>query len=192
MAELTSPLDITTWFVGQLRANGLVAKAKGKMTLAQSLGTLGGLVAHEAEKLKWFKRQVQSRGPWDFKANYLKDARTAGVIFAGAQYRNDMPGNFHYGFVGAAAGFSETVLELGAGQAQLRSNTSKPEYWCTAFDDPEDNAYVKLGIALYNAKGVSVTVADVDAYLKKFKLTSCGKPGWMTQQVIEQLFPAGK
>ncbi len=192
MSDSTAPLDITTWFVGQLKTNGKTSKAKGTMTLGQKLGTLGGLVSHEMGKLMWFKRQVQARGPWDFKTNYLKNYRTAGVIVSGTHYRYDMPGNFHYGFVGAAAGLADTVLELGAGQAQVRSNTSKPEYWCTSFDDPEDNAYVKLGIALYKAKGLSVTAADVDKFLKKFKLTTCGKPNWLVKKAIEQMFPAGK
>ena len=192
MADPTQPLDITTWFVGQLKTNGAVAKSKGTMSFAEKLGTLGGLAAHEAAKLKWFKKQVQARGPWDFKTNYLKNYRTAGVTFSGTHYRYDMPGNFHYGFVGAAANIGDTVLELGAGQAQVRSNTSKPEYWCTSFDDPEDNAYVKLGIALDKSQGLAISAADVDAHLKKFKLTTCGEPGWMTKKIIEQLFPAGK
>lgn len=189
MSEPTQPLDITNWFVGQLKANGQTAKAKGTPSRWLLLGSLGGLVAHEVATLKWFKRMVQARGPWDFKTNYLKNYRNAGVTFAGTQYRYDMPGNFHYGFVGAAAGIGETTLELGAGQAQVRSGTSRPEYWCTSFDDPEDNAYLKLGIALYKAKGLAVAAADVDTYLKKFKLATCGKPGWMMRKVIGQMFP---
>lgn len=182
-----SPRDITSWFVGQLLANGKIANGK-RPGIGSALIGLGGILVDKGLTLRWFKNQVQNGGPWDFKNNALKGDKTAGILFAGTHYRYDMPGNFHYGYVGTMAGFSASTLESAAGYAQLKAGTSKPDYWCTSFDDPEDNAYVRLGIALADSKGLSITAADVDAVLKKFKHTTCGKPDRFMQVVIDQLF----
>jgi hypothetical protein len=179
--------DITAWFVGQLLANGKIADGKRPGIGMALLGPIPFAIDKGAT-LRWFKKQVQNAGPWDFKNNALKGDKTNGVLFSGTQYRYDMPGNFHYGYTGTMAGFSASTLEQAAGYAQLKAGTSKPDYWCTSFDDPEDNAYVRLGIALADSKGLSITAADVDAVLKKFKHVTCGKPGRMTQYVIDQLF----
>lgn len=183
----TAPRDITSWFVGQLIANGKIAFAKN----LGSIGTMGNPISGMLDKglkLRWFKKQVQNGGPWDFKNNALKADKAAGVLFAGTHYRYDMPGNFHYGFVGALAGFSATLLEAAAGKAQLDAGTSKPEFWCTSFDDPEDNAYVGLGIRLAKSKAFQVAASDVDAMLKKFVHVTCAPPGKYTQMIIDQVF----
>jgi hypothetical protein len=41
-------------------------------------------------------------------------------------------GNFHYGAVGKASSFSDYTLYTQAGQAQIRSGTSKREYFIYA------------------------------------------------------------
>jgi hypothetical protein len=173
----SDPLDITAWFVGQLLQNGRVAEKKGSVSLVDVL--VGGPLVSAVSLLTWFKRQVQSGGPWDFKSNFLKQYRNAGVVFNGKKYRYDMPGNFHYGFVGAAAGIRTWLLKYAAGQAQLKSGTSKKEFHCTDFDDPEDQAYIELGIQLYDNIGLKVTGADVANLLAKFKPKTCGTlTGW--------------
>lgn len=182
-----APRDITSWFVGQLISNGRVALGKRPGIGAALLG-LGGILIDKGVTLRWFKRQVQNGGPWDFKNNALKADRTAGVLFAGTHYRSDMPGNFHYGYVGTMAGFGSDLLEGAAGKAQLSAGTSKPEFWCTSFDDPEDNAYVRLGIALAHKKGPNLTAADVDAMLKKFVQVTCAPPPRFVKVLIDQLF----
>lgn len=183
----TAPRDITSWFVGQLIANGRVSAGK-RVGIGAVLIGLGGILIDKGVTLRWFKRQVQNGGPWDFKNNALKGDKTAGVIFAGTHYRYDMPGNFHYGYVGAMAGLGSDTLLSAAGAAQVSAGTSKPEFWCTRFDDPEDHVYVRLGIALAQKSGLNLTAANVDAILKKFVHVTCGKPGRMAQFAIDRIF----
>ncbi|WP_447858643.1 polymorphic toxin type 44 domain-containing protein [Enterobacter ludwigii] len=74
----------------------------------------------------WFYQQVKNHGPWDYK-----------------QQRRDLAnfGNFNYGATGFAAGIPEATLYMGAGFAQSRAGTSKPQ-WGTWYgelpygDDP--------------------------------------------------------
>lgn len=91
----------------------------------------------------WFYSQVKNRGPWDFKQR-------------GAQYESF--GNFHYGAVGTAAGFSKETLLRAAGIAQSRSDTSNStfgKWWSTApyGDDPRDQYWINEGIDYAKSKG---------------------------------------
>jgi hypothetical protein len=85
----------------------------------------------------WFYQLVRLHGPWDYKNQIDK------------QYANF--GNFHYGAVGTAAGIPEEVLLRAAGWAQIQAGTSLPRYgnWyhSTPYgDDPEDQAWIRMGI----------------------------------------------
>lgn len=91
----------------------------------------------------WFYSQVKNRGPWDFKQR-------------GAQYESF--GNFHYGAVGTAAGFSKETLLRAAGVAQSRAGTSNRlfgSWWSGApyGDDPRDQYWITEGIDYAKAKG---------------------------------------
>ena len=77
------------------------------------------------------------------------------------------------GFVGAAAGFSSLILHKGAGIAQERAGTSKPEYHCTYGDDPTDFEFIRLGINLYDQVGLSVTEAALKSSLGQFQTIVC-------------------
>ncbi|MDX6020933.1 polymorphic toxin type 44 domain-containing protein [Scandinavium sp. V105_16] len=84
----------------------------------------------------WFYKQVRGHGPWDYKQR-------------GRQFENF--GNFHYGAVGHAAGIPDAVLLRGAGWAQNRAGTSNAEFgdWYGSSpygDDPDDQAWIKMGI----------------------------------------------
>ncbi|NWF08161.1 bacteriocin [Pseudomonas salomonii] len=102
------------------------------------------IAAHKKDVLKagsafmysWFYTQVRNRGPWDYKQ-------------ISKEY--EAFGNFHYGAVGIAAGFSEEVLLRAAGLAQTRAGTDRPEFgrwWGDApfGDDPVDQHWIKEGI----------------------------------------------
>lgn len=60
----------------------------------------------------WFYEQVRNGGPWDYKKG-------------GSEFEDF--GNFHYGAVGTAAGFSSAILLRAAGAAQFRAGTIKKE-----------------------------------------------------------------
>jgi hypothetical protein len=96
----------------------------------------------DAFLFSWFYKQVKNRGPWDFKQK-------------GAQYESF--GNFHYGAVGTAAGFSKETLLRAAGAAQSLAGTSNDSFgkwWSTApfGDDPRDQYWIEQGIDYAKAK----------------------------------------
>ncbi len=64
------------------------------------------LKAGSAFMYSWFYTQVRNRGPWDY-TQISKEYEAFG--------------NFHYGAVGVAVGFSEEVLLRAAGLAQTRA-----------------------------------------------------------------------
>ncbi len=165
--------DVTADFIRKLINNSLEAE---RVALAERIGGFvspgGGAVATGARWL-WFYQRVRGGGPWDFKNNDYAPYRSTGLVICGRQYRFDMPGNFHYGFVGAAAGFTSAVLFRMAGEAQQRAGTSRPEYHCTYGDDPEDQEFIRLGILLYNTVDRDVTVGNLGQNLLRFSPTVC-------------------
>ncbi len=84
----------------------------------------------------WFYQKVRNRGLWDYKQ---KDRNLANF------------GNFNYGATGTAAGIPINILLMGAGFAQSRAGTSRPEWgaWHQRppyGDDPRDQYWIQQGI----------------------------------------------
>jgi len=86
---------------------------------------------------------VRNRGRWDYKQfdPYFSNF-----------------GNFTFGAAGTAAGIPENILLRGAGWAQSRAGTSKPEWgkWyqnSPYSDDLNDQYYIKEGIAYARQNG---------------------------------------
>lgn len=114
---------------------------------------------NEAEKMGplEFKRAVQNRGKWDYKQRTKHLGKTDP-----AHRHMQRFGNWHYGFVGTAAGFSRDALHRQAGRAQIRAGTSEwktnPSWGRPAAlggliggvypfgDDPQDAHDIALGI----------------------------------------------
>ncbi|MBX3691870.1 polymorphic toxin type 44 domain-containing protein [Dokdonella sp.] len=92
--------------------------------------------------LPWFKDQVDSHAPWDYKQQ-------------GAQYENF--GNFNYGMTAAAAGIPEDVALRAAGWKQQQSGTSRPEwggpldFGGSYGDDPRDQQQIRDGYAYHRS-----------------------------------------
>lgn len=85
------------------------------------------------------------------------------------KYRYDVWSNVHYGYVGAAAGFSEAELIDGAGIEQAGTNLAshtKPTSsrgapsFLSSWDEPSDTASIQLGVTLWQQYGLNVTPAD--------------------------------
>jgi hypothetical protein len=165
--------DVTNDFVDLLRTNGRVARAMGVSASLTSVGGLGGVIAGGVALHTWFYYKVRNHGDWDLKNNVFKAYKKTGLDIAGKHYDNDMPGNFHFGFVGRAAGFPAVELFWGAGEAQKRAGTSRPEYYCTYGDDPEDNEFIRLGVKLYEDYGLSFAVNDLKTVLAGFQSQVC-------------------
>jgi hypothetical protein len=127
-----------------------------------------------AQMLTRFRNKVRAGGDWDFKDNWLKNCKDSGVEVAGKHYRFDMPGNFHYGYVGCATEIPDSILFSEAGRAQRSAGTSRPEYHCTNGDDPEDHEFIRLGIKLYDDVGLDVTESNLAMILSGFKTIQCG------------------
>lgn len=99
----------------------------------------------------WFRTQVQSRGPWDFKHEF------------GARYEDF--GNFHYGATGRAFGFSERRLLREAGRAQQDAGTSRTQWGSPGWllnpwggespygDDPYDQTLISRGTGYCECMG---------------------------------------
>lgn len=163
--------DITKDFIRRLQKNGAVAE--GKSTSAGWVLVPGVWAIDSAARWVWFYNQVRNGGPWDLKNSAYKPYAASGVTICSQTYRVDMTGNFHYGFVGAAAGFLDWTLYKGAGEAQKRAGTSRAEFHCTYGDDPEDHEFIRLGILLYDTQGLKVDDVTLGDVLSKFKTIVC-------------------
>jgi hypothetical protein len=97
----------------------------------------------------WFHSSVRAGGPWDYKRSTSKPR--GGPMF------EDF-GNYHYGYVGTAMGFSVTMLLREAGRAQIGDGTSRPGWGTPGHpiwgggkppygDDPVDQGHIRNGIS---------------------------------------------
>lgn len=113
--------------------------------------------------LMWADNVMQD-GPWDHKPTIRRRFNPAAI--GGEQvwhrygdwlYFYDIWSNIHYGFVGAACGFTESELLDGAGWEQIGSDLAR---WSMPngtpgvegmrrFDDPSDRASIAIGMRLY-------------------------------------------
>lgn len=84
-------------------------------------------------------------------------------------FRSDIWSNIHYGYVGAAAGFTQLELTGGAGLEQIGSDifrgstpvfTPGADNWLANWDDPFDNVAIQLGISLWDRSGSSLSLAN--------------------------------
>ena len=116
---------------------------------------------------------VKSWGPYDIKRRFSW-SQDLQYIFDGRVIDFDDTGNMAYGVLAKAAGMSDILMQSGAGIYNLKEaiggfgtvlgfwtgNKEKIErflkgweyeqhWWRTYFDDPRDNAAVKLGIEYY-------------------------------------------
>jgi hypothetical protein len=108
------------------KLNGIAANAhvrtaeQRRKSMEQSLffaGANGETIA--MNHILWFRDQVKKGGPWDYNHSKM---RTPEEIKS-SMY--DSFGNFHYGAVGAAAGFDLPTLLRAAGYAQETSGDTK-------------------------------------------------------------------
>ncbi|WP_050587379.1 DUF4157 domain-containing protein [Mesorhizobium sp. LSJC269B00] len=116
---------------------------------------------------------VRNGGPWDYKQAFKTEGSFLGRAFADRRRLEDVPaeyrhvvgpgdeiqnpyedfGNWHFGFMGSAAGIPEEILLRAAGAAQKIAGTSN-ERWSNPGlggkapfgDDPNDQRLIKEGI----------------------------------------------
>lgn len=117
------------------------------------------------EALARWRDLVGNGRPWDHKrvlrrlfGDWALDAATA------TEFNYDIWSNVHYGFVGRCCGMSSWLLLNGAGYAQWSAGTAPEGYWrrrfetlgdadsLAAFDDPDDQTAIRLGIKLWQER----------------------------------------
>ena len=115
-----------------------------------------------------FYQFVHTGAPWDYKAdmNSLYGTWTLDAP-EGKQYRFDIWGNIHFGFIGRAIGFSEDLLLDAAGFAQaVFDGKSWQEilnhiYSLRDLDQPGDQVAIRVGIGLFEDFGAGVTPDNI-------------------------------
>lgn len=112
--------------------------------------------AYEAKQLNapetavtYFIEKVRTKGPWDYKWQY-----TGKYIYQGRKCTGEDLGNMHYGYIGRAGGFAPKLLETAAGAYQVKEWNTRFEWISSYFDDPNDQAWIKFGIQLWDNKSL--------------------------------------
>jgi RHS repeat-associated protein len=94
----------------------------------------------------------QPAGRWDYKNVYPENIRFLEVTMG---RRWEKFGNYHYGLTAAAYadanGIPSMVFEVFAGLYQIKSLTSDIGWVSTYFDQPEDNYWIREGMADYKS-----------------------------------------
>jgi hypothetical protein len=118
---------------------------------------------------------VRQDGPWDHKP-YIRSTfhprhpvEQVWHIHHGYLYFYDIWSNIHYGYVGAAAGFTTSELLDGAGLEQIGSDLLRSRLPRSSvgveglrrFDDPSDRTAIAIGIKLFQTSPRGVTREEV-------------------------------
>jgi hypothetical protein len=135
--------------------------------------------SHAAATLAW-ALNVRQDGIWDHKPiiSARFQSRQPGRAqfwhrLGPSDYFYDIWSNLHYGYVGAACGFSDSALLDGAGLEQIGSDlfrgnlprSSPGVSGLRRFDDPSDREGIRLGIRLFRTNPRGVTAAQVRAMI---------------------------
>jgi RHS repeat-associated protein len=180
------PYDLTYWLVMEMNQHSVSPEIMQIWVLNQ-LAAGSGLPGTSCKALAFhmYIQLVADRHRWDFK--YQIEYKLGDSIELGGEwFEFSTPGNIHYGFVGAAAGFSRTALRIGAGVAQAWDDLRSDEPDATIggldtwFDASTDFYAVEFGVQLYENYGSNVTVEEFNAllvsYTDRSKLAYKGPP----------------
>lgn len=129
-----------------------------------------GISFRTASLLAWASK-VRQNGEWDHKPKIASMFHPRSPIvqhwhlYGATLYYYDVWSNIHYGYVGRAAGFSESVLLDGAGLEQVGSDLARLKLPSASesvaglrkWDASEDRAAIEIGIRLYGQRPDSVS-----------------------------------
>jgi outer membrane protein OmpA-like peptidoglycan-associated protein len=148
------------------------------------LGNIAGMSTALYLALTDWRDLVNHGAPFDFKAHKLLQSNlnangcddpcaNASVTIAGKCFRNDVPGNLFYAYIGGWVGLSENALQLGSITAQLNSPTNP------GWDPPDDTQMISVGFnlpkLLLNEITLGASLASVPA---REPCTPCAKEYW--------------
>jgi hypothetical protein len=115
---------------------------RGVLSFHNQTGAWG--LASLGERFAWFYNQVNTGQPWDIKLRgswneTIADQTFPGhgvyVYYEGMLMTPEQLGNFTYGYIGAAAGFSLTILYMGSLVADKGQIITKPDGWANEMGD---------------------------------------------------------
>lgn len=164
--------DLTYWLYEEMseNANGYYVQR------IQSLLNSSDLINQARAAFGWIFL-VKNEAKWDFKHNIRNILRGESILLNSSNgsrwYEFSVPGNIHYGFVGRAAGFSSTMLHIGAGYAEItdpahqeRGEACCPEFCQDIIGDPwiTLNVCIPLGCYYINPEWMSTLFDDPGDY----------------------------
>lgn len=111
-------------------------------------------------------------GEWDFKPVIYDAWGTDNRLGnSAAVYKYDIWANLHYGYVGAAAGFSKDELNWGANVQQQADSKSE--------DSTRDQEAIEAGVALYDRSPAAVDCTQLQNILNAHEPSDYNKEtGW--------------
>ncbi|CAI8949879.1 Ntox44 domain-containing protein [Bacillus sp. IT-79MI2] len=142
--------NITADFSNLMRSNRVRMESVSKQAALiqqKNIDPIQGLAQSRAYTYSVFIKLVKTGGPWDYKLKYGPKNE---YVFDNQKLTGEDIGNFHFGYVGKAIGFTDIELKGGAGFYQILSKTSEWAYYKTYFDEPKDQKMIQLGIDYYN------------------------------------------
>ena len=168
--------DLVGWLIREMKGNTQDERLKeiaGLNKLSEELrGGLGLSPVRLAAKAVAYGKWAILVGPgmpWDYK-KHIGDAVGYGNYYGGKSYYYDAWANINYGYAGRAAGFTHEELLKGAGMGQIASDLVTDQtvnYGMSSnFDDPADQAAVRIGMALYDQYGLNI---DEDKFRQAFQ-----------------------
>jgi RHS repeat-associated protein len=152
-----SPGDVTSWTASLLNTN---ASSQFTEKMKENNNTFDP--RGKAQALETWVSLVRGGAIWDFKQDIKQSEAiipgTENIKLGEHEFNYQALSNIHYGYIGAAAGFSSNLLQAGAGFFQ-DENTLGP--WITFSDgprivfrdDPFDNYWVRFGLYLFTEYG---------------------------------------
>ena len=96
-----------------------------------------------------FDIKNQSEWQYQYGSTTREKAMTEYMYYNSRLWSAEQLGNFAFGYFGAAYGYGVEFLGFGAGMYQIVSGTSDWSFFSSYFDDPIDNAYIRLGHSQY-------------------------------------------
>jgi hypothetical protein len=185
--------SLTSWLLAELNQNSTGYYARSIRRLLSSSSPQNVLRGFAVWTLL-----VMDEARWDFKHEIAREIGES-VILQGTSeprwYDYSVPGNIHFGYVGRAAGFSESTLHWGAGVAEILDPAHvergeaccpqhcfdmpgpdqrcisigcfyvNPEWVSSLFDDPTDYTTIEFGMQLYRDYPSGVTMPQFRAYV---------------------------
>jgi len=147
-------------------------KLFGAMTPRQCVDIV--ITSRQAALMMWAIKVMQD-SDWDHKpkirTRFVSVSTKSGAWhrYGQTEYYYDIWSNIHYGYVGVAAGFTESVLLDGAGLEQIGTDILRRrwpkralgENGLRAFDDDSDRIAISIGIRMYQQYPKHVTAKEI-------------------------------